>query len=93
MSGPLDSALCNNYPSITNFRYNEQFWGSLWIPLYLFSDPSGIDFSIYLLSTRRRMPVHTRAVMDFNFGSAPHLSDHCQITINLKNTGSATAEW
>eukprot|EP00795_Rhopilema_esculentum_P013350 gene13350-4200_t len=44
-------------------------------------------------STRRRMPVHTRAVLDFNFGSAPHLSESCQVLINLQNTGSAIVEW
>ena len=39
------------------------------------------------------MPVHTRAVLDFNFGSSLHLSDSCEILVNLQNTGSAVAEW
>ena len=39
------------------------------------------------------MPIHTRAVMDFNFGSSPHMSDSCNILINFQNTGTAAVEW
>jgi len=60
------------------------------------SDPASEEL-IYKVptrhSTRRRMPVHTRAVLDFNFSSAPHLSEPCYVLINLQNIGSAPAEW
>ena len=48
---------------------------------------------MFIFSTRRRMPIHTRAVMDFNFGSSPHMSDSCNILINFQNTGTAAVEW
>ncbi|KAK3742184.1 hypothetical protein QZH41_012071, partial [Actinostola sp. cb2023] len=44
-------------------------------------------------STKRRVPVYTRAVMDFNFGAAPTGSDPSIIHFNLHNTGSVPAEW
>jgi len=44
-------------------------------------------------STRRRVPVYTRAIMDFNFGAAPLGSDSCVVHLNLQNTGSVPAEW
>ena len=44
-------------------------------------------------STRRRVPVNTRAIMDFNFGAAPLGDDSCVVHLNLQNTGSVPAEW
>ena len=48
---------------------------------------------INLYSTRRRVPVNTRAIMDFNFGAAPFGVDPCVAHLSLKNTGSVPAEW
>eukprot|EP00794_Sanderia_malayensis_P017503 gene17503-19253_t len=64
--------------------------------MYLDADPAAEELKYAAVtrhSTRRRMPVHTRAIIDFNFGSAPYLSEPCQVSIYLQNTGSAPAEW
>ena len=50
-------------------------------------------FAFNFLSTRRRVPVNTRAIMDFNFGAAPVGGDSCEVHLNLQNTGSVPAEW
>lgn len=44
-------------------------------------------------STRRRVPVNTRAIMDLNFGAAPLNGDPCVVHLNLQNTGTVPAEW
>ncbi|PFX25001.1 Coiled-coil domain-containing protein 108 [Stylophora pistillata] len=44
-------------------------------------------------STRRRVPVNTRAIMDFNFGAAPLYGDPCVVHLNIQNTGTVPAEW
>ena len=54
------------------------------------------EFLIFVFnvhSTRRRVPVNTRAIMDFNFGAAPLGGDLCVVHLNLQNTGSVPAEW
>ena len=50
-------------------------------------------FVLNFHSTRRRVPVNTRAIMDFNFGAAPLGGDSCVVHLNLQNTGSVPAEW
>ena len=62
--------------------------GLKYLSSYLLSSPN-----INLYSTRRRVPVNTRAIMDFNFGAAPLGVDPCEVHLNLKNTGSVPAEW
>ncbi|KAM7444065.1 hypothetical protein ABFA07_007249 [Porites harrisoni] len=60
------------------------------------SDPSPSELlyaAVTRHSTRRRVPVNTRAIMDFNFGAAPLDVDPCVVHLNLKNTGSVPAEW
>lgn len=44
-------------------------------------------------STTHRVPVNTRAIIDFNFGAAPLGGEPCELHLNLKNTGSVPAEW
>ncbi|KAJ7389222.1 hypothetical protein OS493_032690 [Desmophyllum pertusum] len=60
------------------------------------SDPSPSELlyaAVTRHSTRRRVPVNTRAIMDFNFGAAPLGGDPCVVHLNLQNTGSVPAEW
>ncbi|CAH3197012.1 unnamed protein product, partial [Porites evermanni] len=60
------------------------------------SDPSPSELlyaAVTRHSTRRRVPVNTRAIMDFNFGAAPLGVDPCVVHLNLKNTGSVPSEW
>ena len=44
-------------------------------------------------SMRRRVPVHTRAFVDFNFGAAPVHSGSSVVHLMLENTGDVPAEW
>ncbi|KAL9957579.1 hypothetical protein ACROYT_G034498 [Oculina patagonica] len=60
------------------------------------SDPSPSELlyaAVTRHSTRRRVPVNTRAIMDFNFGAAPLGGDPCVVHLNLQNTGSVPSEW
>jgi len=45
------------------------------------------------LSTRRRPPVFTRAILDCNFGAAPVDSEPCYVTLHVENTGTVESEW
>lgn len=44
-------------------------------------------------SMRRRVPVHTRSVADFNFGAAPVGSESSTVHLMVENTGDVTTEW
>jgi len=44
-------------------------------------------------STRRRMPVTTKAVNEFNFCSSVYGSEPCYLYINLQNTGQSSVKW
>lgn len=60
------------------------------------SDPSPSELlyaAVTRHSTRRRVPVNTRAIMDFNFGAAPLGGEPCMVHLNLQNTGTVPAEW
>lgn len=60
------------------------------------SDPSPSELlyaAVTRHSTTRRVPVNTRAIMDFNFGAAPLGGEPCVVHLNLQNTGSVPAEW
>lgn len=60
------------------------------------SDPSPSELfyaAVTRHSTTHRVPVNTRAIIDFNFGAAPLGGEPCELHLNLKNTGSVPAEW
>lgn len=60
------------------------------------SDPSPSELlyaAVTRHSTTRRVPVNTRAIIDFNFGAAPLGGEPCEVHLNLKNAGSVPAEW
>lgn len=44
-------------------------------------------------STTRKVPVHTRSVLDYNFSAAPTGSDPCVVHLMLENTGTVATEW
>lgn len=44
-------------------------------------------------SMRRRVPVHTRAFVDFDFGASPVHSGSSVVHLMLENTGDVPAEW
>ena len=46
-----------------------------------------------IFSTRRRMPVSTEAVNEFNFGSSILDSQPCVISINIENKGASATVW
>ena len=54
-----------------------------------------ISFIIFLLlSTTRKVPILTHAVLDFNLGAAPLNSDsHSTYYLLLANTGSVETQW
>lgn len=60
------------------------------------SDPSAEELMYHTAtrhSHRRRPPVYTRAILDFNFSAAPMGSEACIITLMLENTGTVATEW
>ncbi len=63
---------------------------------YLREEPSVSELR-YAIATRhsmrRRVPVHTRAVADFNFGAAPVGSESSVVHLMLENTGAVTTQW
>ncbi|WAR10588.1 CFA65-like protein [Mya arenaria] len=60
------------------------------------SDPSAREL-MYSVQTRhshkRRPPVYTRAIMDFNFSAAPLGSEACFVNLMFENTGTVATEW
>ena len=44
-------------------------------------------------SMRRRVPVRTRAVVDFDFGAAPLNAGSSVVHIMMENKGQVPAEW
>ena len=52
-----------------------------------------LDSILLFYSTRKRPPVLTRAIIDFNFGAAPTDSDPCYVTLHVENTGTVSCEW
>ena len=44
-------------------------------------------------SMRRRVPVRTRAVVDFDFGAAPLNAGSSMVHVMLENKGQVPAEW
>ncbi|XP_013412505.1 cilia- and flagella-associated protein 65-like [Lingula anatina] len=60
------------------------------------SDPSAAEL-MYSVATRhshrRRPPVYTRAILDFNFSAAPVNSEPCTISLMVENTGAVPTEW
>ena len=63
---------------------------------HLHEEPSGSELR-YAIATRhsmrRRVPVHTRAIVDFNFGAAPVHSGSSVVHFMLENVGDVPAEW
>ncbi|XP_071942190.1 cilia- and flagella-associated protein 65-like [Antedon mediterranea] len=60
------------------------------------SDPSPEELMYSRItrhSTRRRIPVHTRSILDFNFGAAPLRSEPCLLHLMVENTGTVPTEW
>ncbi|EDV21132.1 uncharacterized protein TRIADDRAFT_60400 [Trichoplax adhaerens] len=60
------------------------------------SDPSPAETMYSVVtrhSTRRRPPINTKAVLDFNFGSAPVDSPPGTAYLMLKNTGPVPTDW
>ncbi|ESO88046.1 hypothetical protein LOTGIDRAFT_219687 [Lottia gigantea] len=60
------------------------------------SDPSAPEL-MFSMATRhshnRRPPVYTRAIMDFNFSSAPLDSEPCIVNLMFENTGTVASDW
>ncbi len=60
------------------------------------SDPAAAEL-MYSTSARRshkrRPPVYTRAILDFNFGAAPLNSEACVVQLVFENTGAVTSDW
>ncbi|XP_071101269.1 cilia- and flagella-associated protein 65-like isoform X1 [Haliotis cracherodii] len=60
------------------------------------SDPSAEEL-MYNVSTRhshrRRPPVYTRAILDFNFSAAPLDSEPCVVNLMFENTGTVPTDW
>lgn len=50
-------------------------------------------FIIIRFSTRRRMPVSTKAVNEFNFGSSILGDQPCVMSINIENKGASSTRW
>ena len=44
-------------------------------------------------STRRRMPVTTKASSEFNFCSSVYGSEPSYVYVNLENTGQSSVKW
>ncbi|XP_038048739.1 cilia- and flagella-associated protein 65-like [Patiria miniata] len=60
------------------------------------SDPSPEELTyttVTCRSTTRKPTVNTRAIMDFNFSSAPQDSQPCIVHLMLENTGTVPTEW
>ncbi|XP_077997157.1 cilia- and flagella-associated protein 65-like [Glandiceps talaboti] len=60
------------------------------------ADPSSEELMYSVItrhSTRRRPPVYTRAILDFNFGAAPVNSEECVVHLMIENTGAVSTEW
>ncbi|KAK7484650.1 hypothetical protein BaRGS_00024058, partial [Batillaria attramentaria] len=60
------------------------------------SDPSAEELMYHTAtrhSHRRRPPVYTRAILDFNFSAAPLGSEPCIVTLMLENTGTVATDW
>ncbi|XP_070569847.1 cilia- and flagella-associated protein 65-like [Ptychodera flava] len=60
------------------------------------ADPSSEELMYSVItrhSTRRRPPVYTRAILDFNFGAAPVESEDCIVHLMIENTGAVSTEW
>lgn len=60
------------------------------------SDPSAAEL-MYSVATRqshrRRPPVYTRAILDFNFSAAPVGSGPCIVNLMVENSGPVPTEW
>ncbi|OWF45565.1 hypothetical protein KP79_PYT24425 [Mizuhopecten yessoensis] len=77
----------------------KQLWGLFSLDnlnVSLDSDPSTEELR-YSVATRhshsRRPPVYTRAILDFNFSSAPLDSDPCIVNLMFENSGTVATEW
>ena len=63
---------------------------------YLCEEPSSAELRYAIAtrhSTRRRVPVHTRAIVDFDFGTATVNSESSTIHLMLENKGEVPTEW
>lgn len=65
-------------------KFSIIMWNPLFYCIFYFA-----SFS----STRRRMPSTTKAVNEFNFGSAVYGSEPCVIYLNIHNAGASPTEW
>ena len=63
---------------------------------HLCEEPSSAELR-YAIATRHsmrhRVPVHTRAIVDFDFGAATVNSESSTIHLMLENKGDVPAEW
>ena len=63
---------------------------------YLCKEPSSAELR-YAIATRhsmrRRVPVHTRAIVNFDFGAATVGSESSIIHLMLENKGDVPTEW
>ncbi|XP_033103427.1 cilia- and flagella-associated protein 65-like [Anneissia japonica] len=60
------------------------------------SDPSAEELMYSRItrhSTRRKIPVQTRSILDFNFGAAPLGAEPCLIHLMIENTGTVPTDW
>ncbi|XP_064646085.1 cilia- and flagella-associated protein 65-like isoform X2 [Lineus longissimus] len=77
----------------------KQLWGLFSLDSFnvcLDADPSSAEL-MYSVQTRhshkRRPPVYTRAILDFNFSAAPMESEPCVVHLMFENTGAVPVEW
>lgn len=77
----------------------QQLWSLLQLDslnMFFASDPSEKELMYSVAtrqSTQRRPPVHTRAVLDFNFAAAPVGSAPFNATLQVENVGAVPSEW
>ncbi len=82
-----------------NYRHNRETVGfivSLRVNSSLCDEPSVAELRYTIAtrhSVRRRVAVRTRAIMDFDLGSAPLNADSSVVHIMLENKGEVSTEW
>jgi len=52
-----------------------------------------LNLDVSLDSLSRKPPIHTRAIIDFNFSSAPVGSEPCVVQLMFENNGAAACQW
>ena len=92
----LQNRLSSNSVILPACHYTQQIAITLRLNMYLCEEPSVPELR-YAIATRhsmrRRVSVHTRAVVDFNFGAAPVNSESSTVHLMVENEGDVATEW